>query len=65
VRSPPHYDAGPMESMGSLFTAVVWGGTFFALLLGVLSGALVVRWRRREMAALRQAEEAQSENPSR
>ncbi|WP_324616570.1 hypothetical protein [Streptomyces sp. TN58] len=50
---------GVMESLGNLFMAAVWGIPLVTLLGGAVAVAAVTRWRRREIRALKRAEEEQ------
>ncbi|KQX16807.1 hypothetical protein ASC82_00695 [Streptomyces sp. Root431] len=45
-----------MESAGYLIGALVWGAVIAALLVTVIGSIVVVRWRRRTIAALECAE---------
>ncbi|MFE7548062.1 hypothetical protein [Streptomyces gardneri] len=45
-----------MESLGYLIGGLAWGAVIAALLVAVLGSLLVVRWRRRTIAALERAE---------
>ena len=45
-----------MESAGYLIGALVWGAVIAALLVTVVGSIVVVRWRRRTIAALERAE---------
>ncbi|WP_328891540.1 hypothetical protein [Streptomyces sp. NBC_00316] len=48
-----------MESLGCSIVAVGWGALVGALLLCVVTGVVVTRWRRRAIAAPGEAEQGQ------
>lgn len=53
-----------MESFGYLTGALAWGAVFAALLVMVVGLFVVVRWRRRTIAALERAELEADTQPS-
>ncbi|GHG18502.1 hypothetical protein Shyd_26190 [Streptomyces hydrogenans] len=53
-----------METVGYLIAALAWGGVIGAVLVTVIGSFVVVRWRRRTIAALERAELEADSQPS-